>query len=542
MSRRLIAVAASALVVLVLPGCGRSADDTKSGQNAAGSSYVDITPAGTKSHGPIVWGVYRDVQTLDPAFSFDYPDHTAVSLLCESLLREQPDSSLSPGLAKLSRPNDLTIVLDIQPDAKFWDGNQVTADDVVYSLKRHMDSAVGSFYASTFSNVKGITATGPKQVTIDFTRPDYWFDGELSSRPGVVVEKAYAEQKAKAYGTPAGGAMCSGAYELKSWVPSTGLVVVPNPNYWRKDVHPKVEQITLKGLADEASMTSSLLSGEIAGTYPQAISTLAQLKASKTVSVYQSRGQHTDALIVSNLAGPLGDVRVRQALSLALDRQSVIDTVYKGAAKLPRWIANDGTFGDAKDTFQKAFDAAPEFKQDVAKAKQLVQDAGATGKTVTIGMSTSIAVTAGVSAAYQAAGKAIGIEVKLQSVSPENFINFFIDPNARKTVDAFPTLNFGDYPDPAGLMSTVVLPNASQNYANFSDDQLTKLLEGARRTGDPEARAKLVIQAQQRFNELLPWIPTVQPTNVLIMNNELSGAVASFAYINSSFADQLGGK
>lgn len=543
MSRRSIAITAGALVAcLALAGCGRSIDEAEGSDEPVSKEFVNTTPAGTKDHGPIVWGVYRDVQTLDPAYSFDYPDHTAIGLLCEAVLREQPDSTLTSGLATLSRPDDLTIVLDIEPDATFWDGAPVTADDVVFSLSRHMDPAVGSFFSSVYSKVDAITATGDKQVTITFTEPDYWFDGELASRPGIVVQKAYAEQQGAAYGTPDGGAMCTGAYKLESWVPSTGLVATQNADYWRPDVRPKVSQITLKGLADEAAMTSSLLTGEIAGTYPQAISTLGELKKSDTVSVYEGPAQNTDALVVSHLNGALGDVRVRQALSLALDREGIIDSVYKGAAQLPRWISNEGTFGYAKEQFQTAYDATPEFEQDLEQAKELIAEAGAEGETITIGMSSSIAVTAIVAGAYQAAGESIGLKVELNSVSPENFINFFIDPKARETVDAFPTLNFGDYADPASLVSTIVLPDGSQNFSGFQDEELTSLMNEARQTADPEKRAELVIEAEARFNEVLPWIPTVQPTSVLIMNNEISGAVVSFSYINTPWADQLGGK
>lgn len=543
MSRRPIVITAGVLAAcLLLTGCGRSADEVDSDAEPVAKDLVTTTPAGEKDHGPIVWGVYRDVQTLDPAFSFDYPDHTAIGLLCEAVLREQPDATLASGLATLSRPDDLTIVLDIEPEATFWDGASVTADDVVFSLTRHMDPAVGSIFASTFSKVEAITATGDKQVTVTFTEPDYWFDGALASRPGIVMQKAYAEQQGAAYGTPDGGAMCTGAYKLESWVPSTGLVATQNADYWRPDVRPKVSQITLKGLADEAAMTSSLLTGEIAGTYPQAISTLGKLKSSDTVTVYEGPAQNTDALVVSHLNGALGDVRIRQALSLALDREGIIDSVYKGAAQLPRWISNEGTFGYAKDIFQEAYDAAPVLEQDIEKAKELVAEAGAEGETITIGMSSSIAVTAIVAGAYQAAGEAIGLNVELNSVSPENFINFFIDPQARESVDAFPTLNFGDFADPASLMQSIVLPDGSQNFSGFQDEELVSLLNEARRTADPEERAEIVVEAEARFNEVLPWIPTVQPTSVLIMNNEISGAVVSFSYINAPWADQLGGK
>src|SRR5206468_1708744 len=83
------------------------------------------------------------------------------------------------------------------------------------------------------------------------------------------------------------------------------------------------------------------------------------------------------------LKGALGDVRVRRALSMALDRQGIIDSVYRGAALMPRWLSNPGTFGYGKSVFDAAYAKAPVMTQNIDAAKKLVQQAGATGKTIT---------------------------------------------------------------------------------------------------------------------------------------------------------------
>ena len=180
--------------------------------------------------------------------------------------------------------------------------------------------------------------------------------------------------------------------------------------------------------------------------------------------------------------------------------------------------------------------------QNLAKAKKLVQEAGATGQTITIGTSSQIASIAAETGAYQAAAEAIGLKVKLKSVSAENYINFFTSAAARQGVDGFITVNYGDYADPAALLATVVLPGGSQNYDNFSNPQLTSLLEQARSTADPDARAALVAKAEQLADQQLPWIPNAQPTNVLMLNNSLTGATGSFAYMFAPWANSLGGK
>src|SRR5262249_2386719 len=151
---------------------------------------------------------------------------------------------------------------------------------------------------------------------------------------------------------------------------------------------------------------------------------------SKKVKVYQGPSWATDAFIVSSFKGALGNVKVRQALSLALDRQGIINSVYKGAALMPKWLSNPGTFGYGKPVFDTAYAGAPVMSQNIAKAKKLVQEAGATGKTITIGTSSQLANIAAVTGAYQAAAQAIGLKTTLKSVSAQNYINFFTDASA----------------------------------------------------------------------------------------------------------------
>jgi peptide/nickel transport system substrate-binding protein len=538
------AAAAATAASLALAACGRSAT---SGGGTAGTlsptkGLVVTTPAGSKPASSVTWAVYRDVNSLDPIYAFDYPENTAISLMCESLLKQAPNGAIGPGLATMTNPSPTTLVFTINKAARFWDGKPVTPADVVYGLDRNMNTSLGGFYGLVFSRVKSIAATGSDQVTITLKQPDYWLPGELASMPGIVIEKAFAQAQGKKYGTPSGSIMCTGAYKLKSFVPGVGVTAVPNTHYWQPSVKPLVSQIIIKGVASDTTLTSGLTTNAIQGTYTSGgLSTLPQLESSGAVKIYRGQGWSTDAFIVSSTTGVLGDVRVREALSMALNRQAIISNVFKGAALLPRWLANPGVFGYGKSVFYKAYNASPVLPHNLAKAKQLVKAAGAVGKTFTIGTSSQIANIAEETGAYQAAANAIGLKTVLRSVSAQNYINFFTDPKARVGIDGFLTVNYGDYADPAALLSTLVIPSASQNYDNFHDPQIISWLERARSTANPDARAALVAKAEERTAALLPWIPDVQPVNLLIMSKGLTGATASFAYMFAPWANQLGG-
>ena len=536
--RRWMIIAAA--VCALAAACGRSANSSP-GDVSPTKGLTAITPAGTKPVSSVVWATNRDVISLDPIFTFGFPDSTAVSLMCEALLRQAPDGSLEPGLATVANPSPTRLVFTLRPGVRFWDGHPVTPADVVYSLDRNINPKLGGFYRPVFDRVASITATSQNQVTINLKQPDYWLEGELSSPPGIVIEKSFAQKEGANYGTPDGGTMCAGPYMLKSWTPGVGVVAVRNPRYWNPAVHPLVGQITIKGVPNIATLTAGLETGATQGAYVTSNSTLAQLRHSGTVKVYLGPGWTTDVFQVTSLKGVLGDLNVRRALSLALNRQAIISSVYQGAALMPRWLSNPGTFGYGKPVFAKAYASSPVLTQNIAQARKLVKQAGATGKTITIGTTSQLAVIAADTGAYQAAAQAIGLKVVLKSVSAQNFDQFFADPKFRAGIDGVPTPTFGDYADPAALLNQVVLPGGVQNFDGFNDPAITAALEQARSTASPAKRAALVAKAEKLTMQQLPCIPAVQPDTVLVLGKGLTGAVSSSAYLYSPWANSLGG-
>src|SRR5256885_8045835 len=209
--RRWVPIAA-AVLALALAACGRSAGSAGStaGNVSPTKGLTATTPAGAKPVSSITWAVYRDVNSLDPIFAFDYPENTTDSLMCESLLRQAPSGALQPGLATVTHPNATTAVYTLRPGVKFWDGHPVTPADVVYSLNRAADAKLGGFYPLVFQRVKSIAATGSKQVTITLKQPDYWPDGQLAAKPGLVIEKSRAPQQGQNYRTAPREIMWSG--------------------------------------------------------------------------------------------------------------------------------------------------------------------------------------------------------------------------------------------------------------------------------------------------------------------------------------------
>jgi peptide/nickel transport system substrate-binding protein len=499
------------------------------------------TPAASGTYaGAVTWATYREVGSLDPIIAFDYPENTVIAALCDTLLRQSPSGVVGPGLSSLAYKNPTTLVFTIRKGVTFWDGTPLTSADVVYSLNRQRNPKLGGYYGLVFDRVKSIAATGPLEVTIKLKQPDMWLVGELASTPGFIIEKKFAVKAGKGYGTPSVGAMCSGPFKLKTWKTGDVLSAVPNTHYWDKALIPRVQEIDFKGVSTDAAVTSGLETGEVMGDYTPNISTLDQLKSNSKLNVYLGPSYASDAFIVSNAKGPLGNVLVRRALSLAIDRTGFINAVYKGAATLPRALTNPGTWGYGKAVFTHAWNALPVPKTNLSAAKALIAKAGAQGKTITIGMSSQLTNINTEAIMFQSAGQSIGLKVNLKSVSAANYINFFTDPKARAGIDGFFTVNYPDYADPAGLYQTLVMPGGSQNYDNFSDPAITKLMNAARTQANPTKRAVLMAQAQKLITAQVPWIPVAAPDTILIMNKKITGPPPTFSYMFGPWLAQLG--
>jgi peptide/nickel transport system substrate-binding protein len=303
-----------------------------------------------------------------------------------------------------------------------------------------------------------------------------------------------------------------------------------------------VHEIVFKGIGDDASLTSGFLTGEVTGSYAASITTLAQLKRASNLTVTEGPSFDVDALVICNLKGTLGDVRVRRALSMAIDRTAYISAVYHGYAQLPRGLENPGMWGYARSVFQKDWNRLPAPTVNLIAARALIKAAGAQGKSITIGTTGQIQSLATAANIVRQAAAEIGLHVNIDSVSAANFINFFTNAGARKGVDMFPTQNYSDYADPAGLYGTFALPGGTQNYDNFNDPAITRDLQNARSTANPDLRATLEAKAGDLIMEQLPWIPMAAPDELLVTNRALTGAPSSFVYMGGPWANMMGGR
>lgn len=531
--------AAAALIVasiLLAPG-------VSSGSSTSSVKLVSTTPAAKGSMSAITWDLPGgEPTTLDYAQSADYSPDIMVSNMCDDLLRLTPTFGIAPGIATAWKyTNSTTLVFTIRQGVKFWDGNTLTSADVVYSMLRNMNPKDDPVNGAYYSSVKSITATGPYQVTVKFSTPDELFVKEMATISGAIAEKAYLQKEGSKYGTAAGGIMCTGPYELKKWNPGNDIVLQANPHYWDPAYTPKIKTITVKFIVNSSTLTSALLSGEIAGAYGVPATSYPELKSAGDGTLYFGPSLSITELAPTTTSGPIGNVKIREALSLALDRSAIASVVYDGAA-VPNLALTPPTAWDpsATATYKAAYEKLGPSSPEVAKAKSLVASVPDHTSPITLGLLSGDQTELALATAVQQAGNSIGLNIKLEEMQPLAFSNAFFVASYRKGIDMLVDEGYLDVPDPLDYLGLWFPKGALFDYTNYNNATVNADLAKAQATYNAGERANLITAAQAIYMKDYIVIPVVNPDESLFLNKSISGAPASFAYIYEPCLAKLG--
>lgn len=525
-------------------GCGGSDGSGAKGKPVTSQLKPTTAPAVGKLD-KVTWALPNgEPTTLDYVKAGDYSPDALISIMCDNLLRLNPDFSLSPGLAtSWKNPDPKTLVYEIRDGVKFWDGKPLTADDVVASLRRNMQASQEPVNGAFYKNVSSIEATGPLQVTVHFKRPDELFNKEMATVAGAVAEKATLSRLGKKFGTPSGNIMCTGPYKLSSWKSGSGITVQANDAYWDPKLRPKVKQIDFKFLTNTSTLVSALSSGDVDGAYEVPSSSIPALRKTSTGKLYFGPSLQVLHIIPATDKGPMGDVRIRKALNLALNRKAIIDGVLNGAGKPNRTLIPATIWENtkAKDVFQAAYDKLPPLdKPDIQAAKKLVQEAGSPKQPLFVAIGAGDEQGLRIATLLQATGTQIGLNIKIKQLTPTEFSNFYYVPAARAGSDLAITSGWVDVPDPLDYTSLIVDPGAVFNWINYDNPQVNADLAESRSSLDPVKSAEAFVRAQAQYTKDEIDIPVANQYEVLYMNKRVTGAPSSFSYIFSPWAASLG--
>jgi peptide/nickel transport system substrate-binding protein len=540
--RHAAAAAAFAAVTALAAAC--SAPSHAAPAASAVSQTVTSYGVADGNLSTLTWDLpYGEPNTIDPPNTAFYNSSLIAANLCDPLLRLNPNYSISPNLATYQQPNPLTLIFNIRPGVRFWDGSPVTSADVVWSLQHSASpsTAVSFLYA----NVKSITATGPLQVTVKFTRPDSLFLFEMSSFSGMVQEKRFAERAGSKLGTAAGKIMCSGPYELTSWTPGTGMTLTANPHYWNPADRAHAHTIQIQFDTDSTSIAQALISGQLDGAYEIPPAVIPRLRTARSGKlIFGAPTQLYLTLSVARPAGVLASLDVRKALWMTISRQALASAAYSGAAtpnytqmNLDSW-KNASWPAAAQKIWSSAYAGFERQEQSwgtpaaISAAKNLAAKAGYHGQPIVLATLAGDATLAEVAGLIQGWAQEAGLNVQIKPLQPLAYDNASYSAQYRTGLDLLLGVTFNVAPNPLEPMGLTYTAGDPYNYTNYSNSQVTADINAALATSNLVEQARLLTNAQSIY-EPAYWSQTLlQFDEILFLKNGLGGATASFAYLN----------
>jgi peptide/nickel transport system substrate-binding protein len=524
----------------LLAACG-GGDEEGAG---TGTATTGTAPAGGGEVDVVNWALTGDAPAIDYAKAYDFNTNGVVTNITEPLLLMNPQGELQPNLAEeweLTEPT--TMVIKLRSGVKFHDGSEMTAEDVAFSLNRHRDPDVGSFLATFHDRVENVEATAPLDVTVTFTRPDAHFPYALATMAAAVSSRAFLEANGNKVGTPSVGIVGTGPYKFGSWTKGQEIVIDRFDDYWNTDRALKVKQLVSKILLDEATVVQALQTGEIDGIWGNNISGKGAkaVEAFENVNVTRGPSYGIHYLAMNTQKPPFDDPRVRQALSMAIDKAGLLESTWGGLGEAGmKSPAPPALWTFEQDTFQAAYDALPSFDLDLDGARALIADAGAEGAAGDI--LSSLPYDSEQAIAIQAAAEEIGLDLSPRKVEFTEKLTAELSGEPTRTYASTATQWASDIPDPAGQLFVLFhSKNLVTNNTAYVNPEVDDLLDRQRDSIDPAERAQLLTQAQAIIVEDQPDAIFYSPDTILVMNKRLTGYEVRPLWYWDPFAADLSG-
>jgi peptide/nickel transport system substrate-binding protein len=538
--RALLTGVAAVTVVGLLAGCGGG---TGSGGAAAAfkPTLATTAPVGDKAVDSITWNIGSgEPSSLDPAMSSVESVSTIVSNLCEPLMTWDADYQQQPALAtSVDHPDDTTWVFHLRTGVTFWDGSPMTSADVVYSIDRILNPDLGASWIGWAPEGAKVTADDASTVTVTVPHFNSVIENYFATPAFTVVSKAYAEKAGKAFGTAAGGVMCTGPYKLEKWQSGQSITLTRNDAWWDTAAAPKVKDVKFTFATDPAAQTAALVKGDVDGQFAVPVSSFSQLSKAGGNLEFASSLAPT-FLSVLNFDGALGDPNVLNALQDSIDYKGVIQAVYHGAATQLNALVPPAAWGYAKDVYQAGYDALGTPTQDLAAAKKLVSESSKASQPISLAYLTASGEETRTATAIADAANSVGLNVQLKPLTAEQFNAFFASADARKGIDLFLVTGYLDFPDPVEYYQYFSI-GSFYNFNGYANQEYTGHITAALGQSDPDKKAAEVVAAQAIMAKDLINIPILTQYVSVYYGKRLGGYLPSQSYLYTPWLTRLAG-
>jgi peptide/nickel transport system substrate-binding protein len=483
-----------------------------------------------------------DVSTLDPAIGYDWQNWSMIKSLFDGLMDYEPGTTkLTKDLAEDYTISDdgQTFTFTLRKGVKFHNGRELTADDVKYSIERVVNPKTQSPGAGFFGSIKGfedasagkteqlsgITVVDPYTIKFELSRPDATFLHVLAINFSHVVPKEEVEKHGADFGkNPVG----SGAFKMAEWTLGQRLVFERFPDYWNKGL-PKLDQITFEFGQEPVVALLRLQKGEIDvpgdGIPPAKFIEVQNDPAFKDL-IIRGGQLHTGYVTMNVNVKPFDDVKVRQAVNMAINKDRIV-RIINGRAVPANQPLPPSMPGYAKDYKGYAY--------DVEKAKSLLAEAG-----LADGFETELFVAntdpqPRIAQAIQQDLAAIGIKASIKSLAQANVIAAGGEKEGAPMIWSGGMAWIADFPDPSNFYGPILgcggaVPGG-WNWSWYCNEDLDKKAAEADSIVDPAKAGEREAMWRDIYLKIMedaPWAPVFNEERFSVRSARIGGADALF--------------
>lgn len=479
--------------------------------------------------------------TIDPAKNSAVDGATLINHAFEGLMKLDKDNKIVEGqAAKYEVNKDETVyTFTLREGIKWSDGEQVKAEDFVYAWQRLVDPKTGADYNYMIDMVKnaneimagkkkpkelGIKALDEKTVEVTLTTPTPYFLEVCAFPATFPVRKDIVEANADTWSTDPKTYIGNGPYVLKSWEHQSKMTYVKNENYYDlKKLGPDTINFVL--MEDKNTMLSAYKNNEIlfADDLPSE-----EIDAMKDKGLVIEKQLGTYFLSINVKKEGLDNVKVREALSLALDRDYIVEKVAKGG-QIPAdsFVATGLTDADGKTEFHenaKKWYDAKDYKGNVEKAKKLLKEAGyENGKGLpSIELMCNPGHEPIMEAVQNMWKENLGLNVTISSQDWNVFLETRKQGDFQVARDGW----LGDYNDPVSFIDIWVTGGGNNN-AQWSNKEYDKIVSEIKSTTDAKERYAKMHEAEDLLAKDMPIIPIYYYTDLYLISDKLEGMYTS---------------
>lgn len=488
-------------------GCGKN-ENSSDGQGADGTDGNATVTNEPVSGGEIIVGITQDFDSLDPHKAHAAGTQEVMFNIFEGVVKPDKDGNLVPAVASdvAISEDGMTYTFTLREGVKFHNGALVTAEDVVYSLKRSaglletVDPEV--IVTSALSCISDITASkdasGKEIVTVSLSTANTELLGYLTS---AIIPKDYENQANAPVGT--------GPFKFVSYTPLASFVMEKNPDYY--GTAPYLDKVTFKISADTNTAFMELLAGGI-DIFPYLTSEQAS-QLTENYNIEVGTANLVQALFLNNAEKPFDDIRVRQAMCYAINRPEILDMVADGKGTL---IGSNMFAGFAKYFNADVVDTYP---YNIEKAKALLADAGyPDGFEMTITVPSNYQFHVDTAQVIVEQLKQVGITAKINLVEWSSWLEDTYRGRQYQTTIVGLDANLA----PSDVLKRY-RSTASSNFLNYANEEFDRIFALAIAETDDAAKVAHYKQLQEILANDAASVYIQDPASYVAVNKKLAG-------------------